>query len=124
MWIKKSEPEIVEDEKRKRKITIRNGILFCFFLSIFCIGHRIPTALRANLGWNFIWTRIITAERVIVSVLVSGILSYIFFRFLKKKPKILICPKCEATKSPDGTFHCSCGGEFVDISNVKWMKHS
>ena len=36
--------------------------------------------------------------------------------------KTMLCSKCEKTKNNDGNYNCSCGGNFEDIADFKWVE--
>jgi hypothetical protein len=129
MWVKKTDREILDDRRKERKRVTILTIIFWVLSSLILVVRPNRYALMngASPGWELVWSQITSPRRIVASVFISGVLLLTLFwwpRFSgKRRPTSVICPKCEKVKSPDDQWQCQCGGRFVNLDEMKWVKH-
>jgi hypothetical protein len=109
MWIKKSSDEILEEKRKAQKrLRVVTVALYFLLLSVFVV--LIPSK---------------SVYRLVNNALVAGLAAWWYYAKTHadiNAKKGLVCPKCESVKSPDGQLRCQCGGEFVDMREMKWVE--
>lgn len=127
MWINKSLQEIEEarsEEAAKQPIRwIVIWVLGSVFLllSLFLNAGDSPTP--GPLFRSFRDVKLVIPG-VIFFLVVATIIARIFKIQFGRREVVMICPKCETSKSDDGDYACRCGGHFVDIKTMKWVEDS
>ncbi len=125
MWVQKSSEEIAAQNRLGRKRELRTVIGLLVIMAIvvlatppkgnpFSLWYRLHLPLQ---GW---------LPRGVVVLLIAALLCvlscYWFRRSKAERCCSWLCPKCETVKAPDGNPDCKCGGKFVDLNSVKWVK--
>ena len=122
MWVKKTKSEFLNDKCKQRRRDLKAAIAYWIGFALL-LGILPPR----KIGGEFLWklSPLVATRRLLVCFVIVGIGIYLWFwrpRVRRTKPASLICPKCEAVKAPEGQIHCACGGEFVDLSEMKWVE--
>ena len=117
MWVKRTEVEIAEERRRLQRSRLQScifvGVIFTTFPT-FLFGWR-ESADRGRLA--------VPADEILTRLplaMVFGVIAaFVAYKLEKRRPPIMICPQCEATKYMDNTNECSCGGRFERIDVMK-----
>ena len=95
--------------------------MFVIFIFIFIseiLGERFPSIIRGGRvkEWDeiFLWMPFYLLSSFIFAFLIMKVLIII-------KGKTLICIKCGNMKNASLGIKCTCGGEFKDLDEVKWI---
>jgi hypothetical protein len=125
MWVPKSSEEISAEKRfgRRRQVRTMTAIWIILVMVILVTPPaRNPFSVWFGLHLPFQGS----LPRRVALPLAAGLLllaSCYWFRFSSKvQTKTWLCPKCETVKAPDGNPDCKCGGKFVDLNTVKWVK--
>jgi hypothetical protein len=121
MWKKLTEEEIAEARIRSRNMRKRIAILTGMGFSLLFIFVR-SRGWSAHYSSPFVSLDEIPA-RIPVALIFGILFGWVIYQYPAKRQSIMICPHCEATKREDSETHCPCGGQFVNIETMKWVKH-
>jgi len=118
MWIKRTEAELAEEQRRQRRSRLRAALLFGAFVLLlvtFFFGGR--EALRRG---RFTVPVGELLSRFPFAIAAGAISSFVFYKWERKRPT-MICPKCERSKYDDGVIQCSCGGHYEPMEGMKYV---
>jgi hypothetical protein len=125
MWLPKSSHDISAEKRCGPRRQLRTVIALWVVMSIVILvtpPTRDPFSIWYGLHLPLqgaIPRKVAVPFVTIMLILVS----WWWFRRCGSEPaSTWICPKCEAVKTPDGNPECKCGGKFVDMNTVKWVK--
>ena len=113
MWILKSEAEATADKQKARRLYNKKFVLRWLVITV--VFSLLPNRYSSG-------PHEVSLRRFIATALVCAIMVSLLPLFIRRDPKIWICPKCEHSKHPDGNTSCLCGGSFVKSSLLKWVK--
>jgi hypothetical protein len=118
MWIRMSDQELV-DARKKRKRADRT--IVC---GVALMGTVIVSATpRIKSGDPHLASLNEFLANYAVFFLPTLVLVAIVYYLGKRgRRREVICPKCDSTKYDDGLMHCSCGGEFDYLAEMKWVE--
>ena len=60
--------------------------------------------------------------KILPFTLFLGVIAGWFFLMFYRGKQMVVCPKCDTTKSADSIWDCSCGGTFRYIDEMKWIE--
>ncbi len=128
MWVKKTEQELANEKKGFKPSLIAPTTVFISTLLVMIISNITGGAKTyfgrepANLMEFISSLPIILLIAIGLSLLVYLLQLTLRINFLKEKEKVVICEKCNNKKVNDGNFICDCGGSFIIITEMKWVK--
>ena len=120
MWVKRTEKEILaaQTKAKRRRLhgSILAGAVFCAVLTF------LPGRGRRQSGYTSLFLPMREIHDYLPVTLSIGIIGgWLFYHFLSKSRKSVICTRCEKTKFEDSETKCSCGGHFEDLETMKWV---
>ena len=116
MWVKRTEAEIAQEQRRQRRSRLWatagvSGVILviCLFVSreAFRRGHVFVPADQL-------------LSRLPFAILAGIISGFVFWKWERVRPT-MICPDCEVTKYEDGVIDCPCGGHFEKMDMMKYV---
>ena len=123
MWVRRTEEELAEQQRRQHRDRKRGAVLFGFFVLV--IVTFVSGWLETSRRGRFVFPAPETLSRLpfaIVAAVVCGFLAY-KFRF-DREQLLVICPECETSKHEDGVDDCACGGHFEKYETMKYVAQS
>jgi hypothetical protein len=118
MWIKCTPDEIAKvriQQKRRRRQWAFTAGAFLLLLLTFTPGRHVPQ------GQSWLVSRDEVPGRLLLAVpqgIAFGVFTY--WLNLGRYRRMMVCPKCEATKYAGSVSACACGGTFEDADTMKW----
>jgi hypothetical protein len=119
MWVRRTEAEIAEEQRRKRRGRLVSAALFGVFitaLTTFFFGWR-ESAQRGRFVIPFDEIR----PRFLFCGAFGVVAAFLFYKWETRRRPMMICPQCEATKYMDDVSECSCGGRFEKVDVMKYV---
>jgi hypothetical protein len=120
MWIKKTINEIVADRKSRRLREFHFAILLWILLSILTAAALHKCVPAMDMGSPLQSSLFVD----LVSMIMTGcsVTVWYWVRLMRTNSgAALVCRKCNVLKGSDGKSHCDCGGEFVNLEDMKWQ---
>jgi len=123
MWTRKTKEELVQTRKRQKIADILAAVVLWIFLSCF-------TAAVPGWGEN---AKVSTFKdflqrlppRMAFWGLVAGCSLWGRFKVRKSgKATAVVCLRCQTVKARQGETVCQCGGELVNLNEMKWLKET
>ena len=118
MWVKRTEPEIRKEARRQQRKRLLGevclGLVFMLVVT-FCRGWR-----EAGDHNGFLVPLSEVPARLPFGIF-AGVILALTARLVSRGRSIVVCPKCQATKTKDNDQECSCGGKFEDLNTLKWI---
>jgi len=128
MWVKKLPHEIKKTEKNylnpKWPAICSIGIFLIVAFSIKIGFNKWEVPAVTPITWEefFAWG----IEKATCIALLFGLIFYAWQLITKKQlftpNPTLICQGCKRTKSFDNNLLCECGGQFISLEKMKWIK--
>ncbi|MFN7141155.1 MAG: hypothetical protein ACK4UN_17640 [Limisphaerales bacterium] len=118
MWIKLTEQELLEKQRRTRRAHFRAAAIVgvsAAVLVMFAFGWR-----EAGEHGRLIVPMHQISSRIPLAILAGSVSAFIVFRHSRKR-RMVICPRCESTQWAGGSEHCSCGTRFEDLESMKYV---
>ena len=151
MWVKKTEKELMYDDRKRNvqrlkydewrgiELTSFNFAILVFLAVVFGLPSIIVILIIIitilTRGDFFFPLSIIleTWGEFFLLCIPAGVVLAIFALFIKKavisdKRKgfnplsTQVCTKCNKVKADDGIYICDCGGEYILITKMKWVE--
>jgi len=119
MWVKRTEQELLELERKKKRSRPRGAIFLG--ISVFCIVLFLKTPEETGDIPHL--TRAYELPSLFPFAIVWGlVVGLVFYFFPKRDRPVVLCNRCGKSKDKDSETKCSCGGTFEDIRTMKWQE--
>lgn len=117
MWVKRSPEELTRARAERRKRRLLQALAFsgvAFVLVTFTHAKR----------WRWQYSSWLASpaeipHRMLIAVPASIVVG-LFVYWLCRERRMMVCPKCGATKYDDSVLGCACGGTFEEMETMKW----
>jgi len=119
MWKNCSPAEILERRRIARRKRIQTALVFALLGCGFVTFIRSASAIVRNHGEILAWGSD-ALDRLPLGIGAGILIGFLIYRIRPKRA--LICPQCEHVGTDDGSGLCSCGCEFKDIDEMKWVE--
>lgn len=118
MWIRKTQTEIDQEQQNTRRNKFWGSFLFIAFILIVSL-------LLGGWGRFYRWHEPKTWQQIFQYLPFLLMFSFLFaMAFASGKGKrTYVCLKCGQPKMSMDDF-CKCGGNFIDLREVKWVEDS
>ena len=128
MWVKRKAEEQKKAEEYTAKLKKKTSALFSLATGIIITAVFTFTYSRLasiQLGGIFIVPRneIINQFRLalIIGIIIGGMVYFLCISSNNVRKSTLVCTVCNQVKNDDGIYTCNCGGQFEDITRMKWV---
>lgn len=119
MWVRKTQKELDVTRRIQKRKRFTAWIPFWLLLSLMFAALRGPHDRSGSPGFVS-FDEFLRRLPTTALFLAAGIFIGTIFGWLPNR-KTVVCPHCSAAKTADGNPVCQCGGEFVDIDEMKWL---
>ena len=120
MWVKRTEKEIAEEQRRQRNRHFRYAALVWTFVTVILTCVFSSKERRGQ----FVVPRDEILSRIPLVAVLGFVTAFGYYKcekWEKRKRPMMICPQCEATKYMDDTTKCSCGSCFEKMDDMKYV---
>jgi hypothetical protein len=110
MWIRKSQQEMMKEQRVRRfgaGLGVICGALLLFVFGLPHAGFHIPLALR------------------IVALLTSGVIFLAWYQrahWRRAQSSVWVCDRCNVVNSKKDDAKCACGGQLRSLNEMKWLE--
>lgn len=121
MWILKDKNQL--KACRRKKITSPKRPFLIAIIGFFAFSAE--PAYDSSVPWRQFFQE--DFSKVIILTIVLFVTLYVW-QLITKKPigekRLLICTKCHKIKHYDKNQYCECGGDRVNLYEMKWVEES